>query len=853
MQLRVAQLTDQMYSIKRDVFDRYSELFEEQMEVHDKMEVQSTDEAMTPMITETQEVLEFADRCEGDQVGESAIFDEVVEDIDTGDFGLADFLSRPVRIASYSIGLGEAFNQRVLQPWYLFLNKDAIRRKIDNYAYIQCDLKIKVVVNSTPFIYGCYGMSYKPLTAFAQHMDYNAVTDNEIRVPLSQRPTILIESHKNKGGELDCPFLYYKNWLPLTEIDTQEMGELTLYPFKAFQSANGLTTQPVGIVVYAWAENVKLAGNTVDLAVQAADEYGKGPVSRVASTVAGISKYLEKAPVIGKFARATTIGARAIGSIASLFGFTNPPVIENAMPMKDVPFHAFSSSQISVPIDKLTLDPKNELTVDPTTVGLSAEDELAISYIAQKPSFMRVVDWEQSDLEDYSLFRANVTPTWSRTIGSAPSQSQLDVPMGYISRLFSNWRGDLIIRVMVVRSQYHQGRLRISYDPVGNIFANADTETVVNTKILDIQADDYVEFRIPYMAPQSWLRVRPGYNRDTAGRADSNSGYDADYHNGRFEVRVLNPLTGPNATSNVGIVFFCYAADNFELANPSEVVTPSSVFQVQSVDTSPTLFEMGKCTPRPANGLMVNFGEDVRSMRTLLRRTTFHGVLAPNTQSTFAAGATRSNFSKLYRNIYPVSYGFDPLAPTTANGIVVPGATPANFVNITPYTWLTAAFLGQRGSMMYSFDSLDATQDHTYWGVTRLNEPFVSRSDFLSQSSTGTNDQRKLTDYLLSGVTGMSLQNEKTQTGLQVLVPFMNKYRFVDTDPSKRVYGSGDDDSENNNFVVEGGTIICNSGSASRAVFNYAQVAEHHCIGADFSLLYFLNVPRRWIYTLTLP
>jgi hypothetical protein len=257
-------------------------------------------------------------------------------------------------------------------------------------------------------------------------------------------------------------------------------------------------------------------------------------------------------------------------------------VIENAMPIKEVPFHAFSSSQISVPIDKLTLDPKNELTVDPTTVGLSSEDELAISYIAQKPSFIRVVDWEQSDLEDYSLFRANVTPTWSRTIGSTPSQSQLDIPMGYISRLFSNWRGDLIIRVMIVRSQYHQGRLRISYDPVGNIFADADTETVVNTKILDIQADDYVEFRIPYMAPQSWLRVRPGYNRDTSGRADSNSGYDADYHNGRFEVRVLNPLTGPDATSNVGIVFFCYAADNFELANPSEVVTPTSVFEVHS-------------------------------------------------------------------------------------------------------------------------------------------------------------------------------------------------------------------------------------------------------------------------------
>lgn len=815
-------------------------------EIRDHFEVQSADEGTH----EEQQVLEFVDTTMGDQVGSAGVITSAVTDIDTGDYQLSDFLSRPVRIASYDIPQGEAFSQRTLLPWKLFFDSTPIKSKLNNYSYVQCDLKVKFVVNSTPFVYGMYGVSYKPLSDFADHLNISSETDDNIRMCLSQRDTIMLESHKNKGGELTLPFFYYKNWLPLTATDVEGMGKLTIYPYRAFESANGLATNDVSVIVYAWAENVRLAGNTVDLAVQSQDEYKAGPVERTATTISGLVQPLITIPSLAPYAIATSMFADGVAGVASLFGWTNPPVIENVKPFKDQPFHALSSSEISVPAEKLTLDPKNELTVDPRIAGLGPEDSLAILNMAQKPCFIREVTWGQSDIIDFSLFRANVSPTLCRTLGSSPSRRFIDIPAGNLARLFSNWRGDVVIRMYVVRSQYHQGRLRVNFDPTGDIFSTASSESTTNTKIIDIQTDDYVEFRIPYMAPQSWLRVRSSIQRDNSGRGDGDSTYDADYHNGRFEIRVLNPLTGPDTNSDVGLVFYAYMADNYELANPSDVAFKSSTFEVQSTDdpVTPTLFEMGKCTTRPSELLKINFGEDIRSMRQVMRRHTLHCIDNAATRTT---GGIAQESGVIIFNIaatlYPPEYGYQTGGPYAMDEIVGVGNAPGLKANITPYTWMSACFVGQRGSMSYAFNNVSSTQFSSI-NVARYNEPI---SEFTATNGWFLNEYAAVASpndvsRRPSGLAGQMLQNEHTQTGVQFHVPFMNKFRFCDTNPANRIDGITADDSENNNFIVEWRTnqdiAIGATVSASLAYESY------HAIGTDYNPLYFLNTPVRWEY-----
>lgn len=814
-----------------------------------KLEIQSEDVTVK---REVQQVQEFADDNVGTREGYAGIKDDVVEDIDSGDYELGEFLKRPVRIYSTTIPQGQAFTRTYIQPWYDYFNTTTIRNKLNNYSYIQCDLKIKVVVNSTPFVYGCYMLSYQPLTTFATHQDLSGYTDENLTMAYSQRSHILLESHKNKGGEMTLPFFYHKNWLQLTASETQAMGTLTLQPLAAFDSANGLATNGVQVLIYAWAENVKLAGNTVDLAIQSGDdEYGKGPISGVASVVAGAARLLTNVPIIGRFAKATEIGASAVSGIASLFGFTDVPVIEDVKPLKNTPFHGFASSEIGVPMEKLTLDPKNELTVDPSIAGLVNEDELAISYIAKRPSWLTRASWDQSDVVDTSILKMNVVPTWCRTISTPPEQSYIDSPMGYISRLFSNWRGDLMVKIQIVRSPYHQGRLRVTYDPTGDIYSDPASEGVTNTKIIDIATSDCVEFRIPWMAPTSYLRIPPTVAEDFTTRTGTIGAYDSDYHNGRFEVRVLNPLTGPDVTAGVKLLVWVYAADNFELANPSDVYYSSSVFEVQTGDEDDTEhMVMGTSTSRPNELNLVNFGEDIRSLRTLMRRMTYHMTAGYENDFTATASVYWGERTILDRNIYPIYYGYDPNSLFTQPKIVGAGVAPANLARETPYTWMSVCFVGQRGSMNYAIDSVSPNEFSSIF-VARHNETISARGGTADYQLDNPNRFAQWgTGKSTGGVTGACLTNERTQTGVQFVVPFMNKFRFQSTSPSQRQFGEDLDDSENNNFkMVYERTFVTTNAQPYRIG---AVVEEHHAIGVDYTPLYFLNVPVRWLYTVPL-
>ena len=822
---------------------------------------------------EVQQIVSFTDATTGAEAPSSCIYDSIMSDIFTPDFELGNFLSRPVQIHSYTVPLGVPFPDTFFNPWHNFLNKTQIKRKLDNYGYIQCTLKIKAVINATPFIYGAVGMSYQPQQGLNNISDFNYNP-----TCLSQRQTIYITPQDSSGGVMELPFFHYKNWLEMHDSSqVTNMGQIKMWNTATSRVANaGMTVTPT-ITVYAWAENVRLAANTSKLALQSSpwviqskedetrpaentnDEYGQTPVAKTASAVAGvagtIAKYTSGIPILGTFAKATSLGAGVLSTVASIFGFTNVPVIDNASPYKSMPFHGLASSEIGNVVDKLTLDPKNELSISPSTVGLPSIDELAINHITAKSAILNNMVWEMGQASDTLLFGANITPTMCNRFPEASQTILLDTPMGMASRLFSNWRGDIIFKFKIVASPYHQGRLRVSYDPVGNIYLDSDTTTVVQTRIIDIAETHEFEIRIPYMAPTSWLRVREGdvtdYSYSTIGLPFSEPAYDNDFHNGRLTVRVLNELTAPDNTADVEIIAFVRAADNFELSNPSDIDFPignPNHFTVQSHDQTwnadSTEHVMGKSTPPPPNRYLVNMGESVQSLRVLLRRS--HYI---NTERASDTNATNdsSTFYKFTMTKYPPSSGYDPNGMHTAVGLVSGLNEEYNFTTINPYTWIAACFVGQRGSMIWHFnvghpghiDVLRARRITETDVVTRSALRNIT-TNVVSSSFSATS--RGMLTRGGVGASGLSLVNQKTQTGLSVLFPQYNKNRFVSASPTNAVFGIDEDDTENEKIELD---II-----TSNKVDNTITWYERYCsIGTDFNFFYFLNVPPRYVYS----
>jgi hypothetical protein len=719
-------------------------------------------------------------------------------------------------------------------------------KKLDNFAYIRCDLKLKFVVNSSPFIYGNYCAAYQPLPYFNQSLRSENPMPYNHRVMLSQRPNVMIESHKNKGGELTCPFFYHKDWLTLDNAGLEEMGEITLFQYAPFQAANPSATGNVTINVYAWAENVKLTGATV-LTVQSGDEYGKGPVSKVASAVASVSSKLEEVPVIGLFAKATTIGASAVSSIASLFGFTNVPVIEDVMPFKNQPFHAFASSEIGVPLEKLTLDPKNELTIDPRVTGLDEDDELAISNLIGRESFIDISQWSQSLAKDDNIYQISVTPTNCQQSNAEVFDTYHETPLAHVARMFGNWRGSIIYKIKIVASPYHQGRLRVSYDPRGDVFAEDDTDNVVVTKIVDLSVTDEAEFVIPYMQPQSWQEVDQT-EPYPHWILDSTFGFAPDYNetvcNGRLRISVLNPLTGPDTTSDVQVLLFTKAGSDFELANPGAMPQHWTPLAVQSADEivstdGKITYTMGEMTSRPVDANLVHFGEAIRSVRSVLRRTNYH-----MSRATFAYTPVDTDTwvqSRISSNIYPAHYGYTTGAYWEAPKLIETGYHPANPSKTHPVTWMSMCFAGVRGSMNYNYNQIGSFEYPSIL-VTR------NLATMQSQSVTTGNHLNCANELASAGSVnaGCMLQNERTQNGVQFSVPFMSKYKFTPCDPYR--FGRGNstyyNTEEQNYSVIAQYDPVSIQGSTP-----YRTRYDVYCgIGTDFTLLNFIGVPPKYRY-----
>lgn len=776
--------------------------------------------------------------------------------------GLSGFLSRPVRIynstwlESDPIGtVGTVF------PWYAFFNDTAIKSKLDNFSWVRCNLHVKIIVNASPFYYGARMISYRPLPAFKSD-NITITADFQQWVGRSQRPHIWVLPQDCKGGELVLPFFYYKNWLNLQSgSDLQTMGQLTIDNVVALASANGAIGTGVTVQMYAWAEDIELSGPSVGLAVQSQDEYGTGPVSAPASALARFAGNFTSAPgIIGKMATATRIGAGAISGIASLFGFTNVPVIEECKPVRPQPFANLSTAAIGYPVDKLTLDPKNELSIDPGSIGLPNMDELQISYLVQKESLLTTTYWDTSDLVDAQLFRSAISPWMFRDVTTATQHTVTMPPCAWVANMFAQWRGDIIFRFQFIKSKYHRGRVLLSYDPSGqgsnNVIEVSNTSSRVYTRIVDLSVEDSVEIRIPYSQAYPWLDVRSLFGHDVWQRrgADINANftYNPLYDNGTLTMRVLNILTAPVASSSVGLIISVRGAENLEFANPN-YIGEFSPFTVQSSDVFPekTITTVaGKVSPDSMGRELINFGEKIVSLRQLLRRSCLNEMWWEPSDTTNSLSIMQHEMTK-----FPVPYGFDPNGiGTKATGLVAGTPKPFNFTWSTPINWVMPAFVGVKGSTFWTFNATNVTSNantvpqhiRVHRNANRATTPgrytTVQALKNVGGGATGVPILTTMRSTMSAGHSGQAITNGVTNTGLTVGLPNYTKAKFQSTDPTLITYPA----------PLDGGDLDCSTLeiiTLPNFIPTRGLIVEKYVgIGTDFNLFWFLNVPTSFFY-----
>lgn len=775
------------------------------------------------------------------------------------DANLGNFLERPIRITQYSWTPGSGLNVN-FQPWSLFLADANVQDRLRKYYLLRGDLRVKAVVNGNSFYYGKAMLSYQPLNTHDGIYANSFAGVNEVGALMaqSQMPRVILDTTLSQGGELSLPFLYKQNWLNITTSDWTELGLMRLRSFVDLQHANG-ATDPLTISIFAWLENVELTIPTTNdpgsLSFQS--EYGVGIVGKVASSISSTAKLLSAVPRIGPYARATDAWASTIGGVARTLGLSRPAILDSTKPYKPRFAGSMAVTDADEMVEKLSLDSKQELTIDPRTFGLTPEDEMDLSTVVMRESFLTSFGWSTTDVADGFLFNSYVCPTLCSFDVSTFSGADVvyPTPMSHAAQLFKYWSGDIIFRFSVVASAYHKGRLRITIDPAWFDDSAGPGWNAVYTRIVDISEERDFSVRVAWMQPEAYRDIDPVSNLTQHFSNAIKFVAAQSFSNGIITVEVLNDLTSPSVSStDVNVLVFVQGAENMRLMNPTgDNVADLSVFD--SVIPAPLEFQSGVdegdvpgevenadidvAFSAPAVHVkaqddmdLVYGGESVRSFRQLLKRYWFS---RGNSRIGSTAGFMQvHNFN---RPNFPPYRGYD-----FGAGMDVTGAAHAyNYVGQTALNYITPCYVLKRGGIRYKYYA-SASSDSILSdvGVVRTPVPITSYNALATVASTTS---PSVTAALsISGLgdmgSGCTLTPTKVQPVVEVELPFYSKYRssYARVTSTK---GSYADDTNIMNHQIQ---VTLQDGTA-----NASYVKAYVATAEDFALGLYLHAPAMYI------
>jgi len=719
-------------------------------------------------------------------------------------------------------------------PWNLFFSNKRVVNRINNYARMRANLHVRFIINGNGFYYGRLMADYNPLDNYDYTSSVNTFETSNI-VQASQRMKVFIDPSCPCPQQMDLPFVWFEDSISPITGQWDSLGQIFVRQVNPLKHANG-GTSPLEITVYAWATEVELAcptaNNSSELVEQAGDEYeDAGPVSSVASAVASTAGQLAKISAIRPYARATQMAANAVSRVASLAGWSRPANLANMVEQKPTFVTRLAPADAADYSAKLTVDSKQELTVDPRIIGVDLPDELQISELASRESYLTTFPWPVSAGPDTALFSARVSPMLCREVSGVyyvPAAAFAAIPFKY-------WRGDMRVRMQIVASAHHRGRLRIVYDPYAATSV-VESNIQYNT-IVDISNDSDFTFTLGWAQGRHFLEcstLSEGADDFSSLATFTTSSGKA---NGVFSVYVVNTLATPNSLVNNDISVNVFVSfEDFEVAYPISIPYVSSVsalaeqageeFDTDDVNDPGTGesgadVAIGKESVVPESAL-VYFGERIFSLRQLLKRATLVESFKFETLGTTSQTVIQASIPD-----YPPSPGYDSAAVTyTSTG------APFNYVHQCMLNYIRPAFVAVRGSVRSKYH-VASSGPVDRMSVDRSTVVDRGYSSFLLPAATATPSVFARGNLArVPMVSGGVTTNPKFQPYLEVEHPFQINTRFA----TARCEGSIEE--AYSPYLGKHLLELVTSTTASAML-----VDRYSSVGEDFALFWFQGSP----------
>lgn len=541
---------------------------------------------------------------------------------------IMNFLMKPIVLASGNFSSSDTyslFNSHLMPQAAWNVSQGTLwTRKLQGYFGIRMDMRFRLVINANRFQQGRYCVGWTPLAGMKRTVSALkelaiVQSHNATLVQRTTLPHVEIDLCTGTSAELLVPFVSTQAFYPLNAIlsgvEYSPLGYVNLYPYAPLSAPVGNLT--AGYTLYVSFENIHLFGaaspqSGLGTSHREVSNKMNGPISGVAKAFSRGFKEFGSIPLLGSYAKDVSWIADRIANAANIFGFAKPTQGDSSAKMMLV--NATNHTTVDGDADARSLGLINM----PSTVvldGLSGTtfDEMDISYIVRKYAWFRSTTWATTDVIG-TLVSFNVNP-YDTQYSAAGTLNY--TPVSFVSRFFQQWRGSVKYRIKLVKTEFHSGRIAISFHPADeNVYLGQSVYT--NRIIVDIREMNTIEFVVPYISRYPWTQAYANF--------------------GTILVEVVDPLVAPSTvTQNITMLWEIAGGDDYEVSIPGSfdlsptVIVPQSGLNDDKKIYSSTLGAMDvSADPLAATSFCI--GEKITSIRALLKR--FHPITYLNTTNT---------------------------------------------------------------------------------------------------------------------------------------------------------------------------------------------------------------------------
>lgn len=769
----------------------------------------------------TDAVVKIAEQCE-----EISIPKTLVSVASDGTMpSIKTYLGKPMEYASGTLSTADTHSTFPLFDVFSLLQTHTMMMyKLTGTFAIRATTVLTLQVNATRFQQGRY------ILAFLSNGGGSTTSVNSSSwkvmhtvspTTVTQLPHVELDLATDTQVQLRIPYLSYNNACPVvtntvTTYNHGSPGWGFMYPYSPLVAGSGSTTASYTLWVHY--EDVDLLGNMApqsgrskrnmktakkgessNLLPTDQEQRKPGIVETGAGVVKKVADYCVSIPVLSAFAAPVSWTAEFVGKVASLFGWSKPLLIEDTRRAHLEMFPYMASANGKDDVVPLSINAKNMIDVMP---GFAATDidELSIDYLKDIYAYYTTLTLTTSTADAALLTSFSVGPSFFDTTFTETGLTYVvPTPVGYLSSLFTWYRGGLKFRFKFVKTEFHSGRIMVAFFPQDLQFYSGalPTPTIAYTDyvqktIIDIRNCNEFEFEVPYMSVSSWKNTGTAQVLSASPTLLTNR---EPY--GTLAIFNLQPLEAPSSvSSSISIIIEVKGAPDLEFAFPQLTnFCPVVPMTIQSGNLSTGQVDLGVVgQANEGDDSIIHssacIGESIKSLRTLLKRPSVHSVtgasgirtvqiypqasyICENVSGTLNYADRTLDLISTLNCMYALQRGsirfrYLPLQCSTSESIcvnIVPASSAAGTALSAKPSYSTSAY--SNGAVALNMNNSPFTFLRSDWGIG-IQIPFYAKTHSLScMNNISSNTLLLVTPgWYGSSATVLQLFNDSTDNGL---------------------------------------------------------------------------------------